>query len=185
MQPIEKMGEHIRQYREQAADPTPLTRVTTNQVSAYTLVHCVDDEQQLEENRLYDSVWWWYQHLAEFTLQWEFPHFSQEEKDRIFPLLKKHSEGKFDPKTFSDADMIIVGDPDQCLEKMRRYADLGVDRLLCYVQFGYLPHDSVIHTIELLGKHVIPELEKEGVQVSARPAHAGVETAGAYGGVVD
>src|SRR5205823_10996722 len=48
MQPIEKMGEHIRQYREQAANPTPLTRVTTNQVSAYTLVHCVDDDKQPE-----------------------------------------------------------------------------------------------------------------------------------------
>ena len=187
MQPIEKMGEHIRQYREQAADPTPLTRVTTNQVSAYTLVHCVDDEQQLEENRLYDSVWWWYQHLAEFTLQWEFPHFSQEEKDRIFPLLKKHSEGKFDPHTFSDADMIVVGDPDQCLAKMRRYAELGVDRLLCYVQFGYLPHESVTHTIELLGKRVIPELEKEGIEVSVSDARERpqVESAGAYGGVVD
>src|SRR6476619_5066619 len=36
MQPIEKMGEHIKQYRAGAADPTPITRVTTNQVAAYT-----------------------------------------------------------------------------------------------------------------------------------------------------
>jgi alkanesulfonate monooxygenase SsuD/methylene tetrahydromethanopterin reductase-like flavin-dependent oxidoreductase (luciferase family) len=185
MQPIEKMGEHIKQYRAAAEDPTPITRVTTNQVSAYTLVHCVDDEAQLAENRLIDSVWWWYQHLAEFTLQWEFPHFSQEEKDRIFPLLKKHSEGKFDPQGFIDADMIVVGDPNRCLEKMRRYADLGVDRLLCYVQFGYLPHESVVHTIELLGKHVIPELEKAGIETTLRPASPEVDAVGAYGGVVD
>ena len=185
MQPIEKMGEHIKQYRAGAADPTPITRVTTNQVAAYTLVHCVDDEKDLEQNRLIDSVWWWYQHLAEFTLQWEFPHFSQEEKDRIFPLLKKHSEGKFDPQVFIDADMIVVGDPDRCVEKMRRYADLGVDRLLCYVQFGYLPGESVTHTIELLGKHVIPELEKAGIEATVRPAGPEVDAVGAYGGVVD
>ena len=70
---------------------------------------------------------------------------------------------------------------------MRRYADLGVDRLLCYVQFGFLPHESVVHTIELLGKHVIPELEKEGIEVSVADARERprVESAGAYGGVVD
>ena len=80
-----------------------------------------------------------------------------------------------------------MGDPDQCLAKMRRYAELGVDRLLCYVQFGYLPHESVTHTIELLGKRVIPELEKEGIEVSVSDARERpqVESAGAYGGVVD
>jgi hypothetical protein len=49
---------------------------------------------------------------------------------------------------------------------MLRYAELGVDELLCYVQFGRLPHESVMRTIELLGKYVIPELEKHDIQVS-------------------
>src|SRR5919204_218174 len=64
---------------------------------------------------IWDSVWWWYKNLAEFTLEWEFPHFSQQEKDQIFPLLRKHATGDLDPKTFHEGDMIIVGDPDQCL----------------------------------------------------------------------
>ena len=68
--------------------------------------------------------------------------------------------GKFDPKIFSDGDMIIVGDPDQCLEKMVKYHELGVDQLICYVQFGYHSGESTLKTIELLGKEVLPELEK-------------------------
>ena len=83
----------------------------------------------------------------------------------MFPLLSANQDN-VDPRTFSDADMIIVGDPDQCLKKMLRYAELGVDELLCYVQFGHLPHASVMRTIELLGTHVIPELERRGVQVT-------------------
>jgi alkanesulfonate monooxygenase SsuD/methylene tetrahydromethanopterin reductase-like flavin-dependent oxidoreductase (luciferase family) len=55
--------------------------------------------------------------------------------------------------------MIIVGDVDRCIEKMQRYADLGVDQLLCYVQFGALPHEAVMRSIELLGTKVIPALE--------------------------
>jgi hypothetical protein len=43
---------------------------------------------------------------------------------------------------------------------MRRYADLGVDELLCYVQFGYLSGESIAKSIELLGTEVLPELQK-------------------------
>jgi hypothetical protein len=35
-----------------------------------------------------------------------------------------------------------------------------VDELLCYVQFGYLPHESVMKTLEIIGKEVLPELDK-------------------------
>jgi hypothetical protein len=108
-------------------------------------------------------VWWWYKNLAEFTLEWEMPHFSQAEKDAIFPLLNQQKSGKFDPKIFNDADMIVVGDPDQCLAKMLKYAELGVDQLICYVQFGHLPHESIMRTIELLGTEIIPQLKKREV----------------------
>ena len=123
MQPIQKMAKHIQQYREAAMHPKPITRVTTNKVAAYTLVHCAETMEQCEKNGIWDAVWWWYSHLAEFTLEWEFPHFSQEEKDAIFPLLKMQKEGKFDPKVFSDADMIIVGDPHGRRERVRHERD--------------------------------------------------------------
>ena len=168
MQPIQKMAKHIEEYRKAAANPTPITRVTTNKVAAYTLVHCAESMEQCEKNGIWDSVWWWYHNLAEFTLEWEFPHFSQEEKDKIFPLLKMQEEGKFDPQIFNDADMIVVGDPERCLEKMLKYQELGVDQLICYVQFGSLSHESVMTTIELLGKELIPELAKREIQVETK-----------------
>ena len=31
------------------------------------------------------------------------------------------------------------------------------------MQFGYLPHEAILHSIELLGTKVIPELDKLGV----------------------
>ena len=48
---------------------------------------------QCEANGIWDSVWWWYKNLAEFTLEWEFPNFPEEERDKIFPLLKRQLEG--------------------------------------------------------------------------------------------
>ena len=160
MQPLERMAEHIKDYRAAAENPKPITRVVNNRVAAYTLVHCADTFEQAEKNGIWDSVWWWYKNLSEFTLEWEFAHLPKEEQERMFPLLKKHSEGDFDVKAFSDADMIIVGDPDQCMEKVLRYEELGVEQLICYVQFGYLKHEAIMRNIELLGKHIIPELER-------------------------
>jgi alkanesulfonate monooxygenase SsuD/methylene tetrahydromethanopterin reductase-like flavin-dependent oxidoreductase (luciferase family) len=69
--------------------------------------------------------------------------------------------------------MIIVGDPDQCLEKILRYESLGVDQLICYVQFGYLSHESIMRTIELLGTRIIPELHRRDVEVSATAVGGG------------
>src|SRR5438445_478803 len=120
------------------------------------------------------------------SLKWEMPHFSEAEKDRAFPLLKPQMEGNFDPRMFSDADMIVVGDPDTCYEKMVKYAELGVDQLICYVQFGYLSHDSVVRTIELLGEKIIPEIEKVGAKVGVTtPAGPATEPAVKAEGQID
>ncbi|MEY9905366.1 alkanesulfonate monooxygenase SsuD/methylene tetrahydromethanopterin reductase-like flavin-dependent oxidoreductase (luciferase family) [Catenulispora sp. MAP12-49] len=172
LQPIHKMAEHIRLYRAAAASPKPITRVTTNRVAAYTLVHCEESMAKCEESGIWDSVWWWYKNIAEFTAEWELPHLSQEERDKVFPYLMQQADGNFDPKSFNDHDMIVVGDPEQCYTKMLKYAELGVDQLICYVQFGYLPHESVMKTIELLGKEVLPALAKEGVDATIKPAPA-------------
>ena len=115
---------------------------------------------QAEENEIWKSVAWWYQNLAQFTIDWELVHLSQEEQDQIFPLMKPLLDGDIPIDHFHGADMIVVGDPERCFEKMCHYADLGVDELICYVQFGYHSHESVMKTIELIGKEVLPEIEK-------------------------
>jgi len=159
MQPLEVLAQVIKDYREAAMNPTPLTEVTTNKVAAYTLVHCADTMAEAESNGIWESVAWWYQNLAQFTLEWELPHLSDAEKEQSFPLLNPLIAGEIPLEAFHEADMLVVGDPDQCLKKMKHYADLGVDELICYVQFGYNSHDSVMKTIELLGKEVRPEIE--------------------------
>ena len=131
--------------------------------------------EQAEANGIWKSVAWWYQHLAEFTLEWELPHLSKEEQEAAFPLLKPLMDGDVPIETFHAADMLVVGDVERCIQKMKHYADLGVDQLICYVQFGYHSHESVMRTIELLGKEVLPELE--GYQPSPEAmAQYGVQT---------
>jgi alkanesulfonate monooxygenase SsuD/methylene tetrahydromethanopterin reductase-like flavin-dependent oxidoreductase (luciferase family) len=167
LQSVEAMAEQIRIYREAQANAAPMTQVTTNRVAAYTLVHCAETMAQAEANGVWDSVWWWYQNYAELALEWDFRELDQEAKDAIFPLLRKHADGDFEVRDFNDADMIIVGDVEQCVEKMMGYAEAGVDQLICYSAFGGMPHDAVMRSIELLGTEVMPELERRGIEARA------------------
>ena len=50
----------------------------------------------------------------------------------------------------------VLGTPEQCVEACKRYEAAGVDLLLCLVNPFKIPHQSVMQTIELMGKHVIP-----------------------------
>jgi alkanesulfonate monooxygenase SsuD/methylene tetrahydromethanopterin reductase-like flavin-dependent oxidoreductase (luciferase family) len=179
LQPVETMAKIISIYRSaQSTAVEPLTRVLNDRVGAYTLVHCYDDADEAARYGLWESVTWWYQHLAEFTLEWELPHLSPEEQSQVFPLLEPALNGEIDVERYLAQDMIIIGTPDECLQKMQRYAESGVDQLLCYVQFGMLPHDKVLRCIERLGTDVIPRLEAMGHRttgvVAAAPAIARV-----------
>jgi len=165
-QPVSAMKAHIDAYRAaHAGSSQPLTRVPNDRVGAYTLVHCCDDLDEAKQYGLWDSVSWWYHHLAEFTLEWEFPNLSPEEQKEVFPLLKPQIDAEVDVDRYQEEDMIICGTPEMCLEKILRYEEAGVDQLLCYVQFGMLPHEKVMRCLDLLGTKVIPELEKRGHRV--------------------
>lgn len=173
--PLDKLAPVIEAYRAAQARATEdLTRIRTNKVGVYTLVHCTDSRDKFEQNRLWDSMWWWYQGLAEFTLKWEFAHFSDEQKRAVFPLLDKRARGEFDITEFDKEDMVIVGTPDECLEKLLKYEAMGVDQVLCYLNFGYLPQEAVLRCLELLGTYVIPELQKRGANRLAQGLTASI-----------
>ncbi|RZJ96261.1 MAG: LLM class flavin-dependent oxidoreductase [Novosphingobium sp.] len=162
MQPLDKLRQVIDTYREAQKTATPLTGVHTNKVGVYTLVHCAESRDTFGTNRLWESMWWWYKGIAEFHLKWEMAHLTPEQQAQAFPLLESRARGEFDIEEFDREDMVIVGTPDECLQKLLRYEEAGVDQLLCYLNFGYLPHDAIMKSIELLGTKVIPELKKRG-----------------------
>ena len=77
--------------------PRPSPEVHNNRVAAYTLVHCADTMAQCEADGIWDSVWWWYKNLAEFTIEWELPHLPNDQQDIGCSPLKRQIEGDFDP----------------------------------------------------------------------------------------
>ena len=59
-----------------------------------------------------------------------------------------------------DSGAGVVGDPDRCIEICKRYEAVGCELLFCLLNPYKIPHAEVMRSIELLGKHVIPEFDK-------------------------
>jgi alkanesulfonate monooxygenase SsuD/methylene tetrahydromethanopterin reductase-like flavin-dependent oxidoreductase (luciferase family) len=60
-------------------------------------------------------------------------------------------------------DSVIIGDPDVCQRKMEKYRAIGVDRLMCLMQFGRIPHEAVLRSLRLTGERLIPMLDRPAV----------------------
>jgi alkanesulfonate monooxygenase SsuD/methylene tetrahydromethanopterin reductase-like flavin-dependent oxidoreductase (luciferase family) len=54
---------------------------------------------------------------------------------------------------------LIVGGPETCRAKIQAYAELGIDRLMCFQQVGAIPHERVLESMRLIGG-LIPEFDR-------------------------
>ena len=64
-------------------------------------------------------------------------------------------------ETLDPIDTVVIGDVDTCRRKLRRIAEQGLDRLMCLMQFGPLPHEAAMRSIRLAGEQLVPELHAE------------------------
>jgi alkanesulfonate monooxygenase SsuD/methylene tetrahydromethanopterin reductase-like flavin-dependent oxidoreductase (luciferase family) len=58
------------------------------------------------------------------------------------------------------AGLAVVGTPQQCLERIRRYRDAGVTHLICSIGAGALPTKIVRESLECIAARVLPALAR-------------------------
>ncbi|WP_224270985.1 LLM class flavin-dependent oxidoreductase [Haloprofundus salinisoli] len=56
-------------------------------------------------------------------------------------------------------EKFVIGTPEQCVEQLREYEELGVDHVLIRCQFPGQPQESALHCLERFGEEVIPEFD--------------------------
>jgi len=103
---------------------------------------------------------------------------TQEELDDPVPviaLMNRQRAGQvLDPVEVFEAleplDTAIIGDVESCRAKLEKFAALGVDRLMCLMDFGALPHERVMESIRLVGKQLVPALAQQGRDPWKAPA---------------
>jgi alkanesulfonate monooxygenase SsuD/methylene tetrahydromethanopterin reductase-like flavin-dependent oxidoreductase (luciferase family) len=68
---------------------------------------------------------------------------------------------QIDADTLVERGVLVAGDPDSCLKGIAIHEAAGVDELQFLMATETVPHEKVMSSIELFGKHVIPELKKQ------------------------
>jgi alkanesulfonate monooxygenase SsuD/methylene tetrahydromethanopterin reductase-like flavin-dependent oxidoreductase (luciferase family) len=53
--------------------------------------------------------------------------------------------------------VLAVGSPATCRRVVGQYRDIGADQLICWFQYGGMPHDKILASIELFGREVLAE----------------------------
>ena len=76
---------------------------------------------------------------------------------------------QIDADTLVERGVLIAGDPDDCLRGIAIHEAAGVDELQFLMATETVPHDKVMSSIEMFGKHVIPKLKKKST-ASPTPA---------------
>ena len=74
-----------------------------------------------------------------------------------------------DPDTLCDRGIIIAGDPNSCIDALKKHEAIGIDQMLIMMQTETIPHDKVMKSIELFGRYIIPEF-KSSEEVAADTA---------------
>jgi len=63
---------------------------------------------------------------------------------------------------------LCVGDPDDCADVVRQYADLGVDQLCFSPLTTTMPKEVALSSLELFGREVVPQFDKDPVHSTTR-----------------
>jgi hypothetical protein len=90
----------------------------------------------------------------------------------VLVVLKRMAQGeqiRFEEahEVLEDLDCVVIGDPDHCNRKFEGYQAIGVDRMMCMMQYGSIPHPAVLRSIELAGRHCIPAFEASTIKPAA------------------
>ncbi|MCR3750631.1 LLM class flavin-dependent oxidoreductase [Lentzea californiensis] len=176
-------------YRAAAAQCTsPVGSFVNDQVAYFTFVHCAEtDEQAMRNGAAAAAAWYTVTALRFFNAAAEFAATMQRHQDILATggdgltgeflraevdaapteaqlVIGRIIQGEDVPEdevfeVLSAQQSLIVGSPDTCRKKLRAYADLGIDRLMCLQQIGPIGADEVMTSIRLIGE-LIPEFDR-------------------------
>jgi alkanesulfonate monooxygenase SsuD/methylene tetrahydromethanopterin reductase-like flavin-dependent oxidoreductase (luciferase family) len=84
----------------------------------------------------------------------------QPDDPEVVRLLKRMAQGEtisFEAahEALEPLDSVVIGDPEHCREKLRGYEAIGADRVMCLMQFGSIPHEAVLRSFALAGRHLV------------------------------
>ncbi len=153
---MDELTTHLQTYREHLPQARPVGEVINDQVGAFTMVFCAPTDKEAEERALEAFGWYILSTYKLFLAHTKGAGWQVlREKEKAFlEALEGRTREVFDYLRAHNS--IVVGTPDRCIEGLKRYEALGIDRMLCMMQVRGIPFKEVRRSIELFGREVVP-----------------------------
>ncbi len=171
---LKDVAERIQIYRDGIRHARPVGQTINNQVSM-NIMGLIGDDPRETEDIAREAVLWYVRRGFELVSSVA----QAAHTDESYKYLT--TAAKFDPAQITrdyyhflkDGDLIAVGGADQALRVARRYHELGADQVLFFLQYGGIPHDRIMRSINIIGEKVLPEIRSwktMGGIIAAEPA---------------
>ena len=142
-------------YREAIADCNPVSEVVNNQIAVVNWLYCHEDHDTAVErgnglvNRFGSAA------AQTFDTRQAYPTDNYAEAG-LLNKLRADPLAAWTDKAVPDG--LCIGTPKALIKSLKRWEDLGVDRVLFLLQFSeMLPQQAVLDSLKLFSEEVMPE----------------------------
>lgn len=169
---VPQLAAQVSTYRRAVREARPVGKLVNDRVGAFTIVHAAETRQQAIDNLAADAainyILYAFRVLSGISAPGEggmkreaaardlagSPYRDMIAKE--YPIIVKMQKNECTFEDLDEEDMVIVGGVEDCLRKVERYRETGIDHLICLMQADRIPHERVLRSIELFGKEIIP-----------------------------
>jgi len=156
---LDEVKRRVGLYRDRIAVADPVGLTINNQVSM-NIMGLFGDERIKTEEIAREAALWYVR--KGFELVSAVARAGS--KDGSYKYLSNAS--RFDPSQITrdyyhflkENDLLAVGPPSEAVRVARRYRETGADQVLFFLQYGAIPHECVMRSIELLAREALPEI---------------------------
>lgn len=162
----------IRSYKDAVAGATPVGDYVNDNIMVVTNMICMENRQEAFEKAVSIGM----NYYTSLQMHWldnipkppGFPEWPELIPEPTVEQLEKAVE----------IGMVVVGDPDDCANAIRKWEDIGVDQLCFSPTTTNMPQDEIIASMELFGAEVLPQFDKDPMHSTTRYRQAAGVQAG-------
>ena len=151
----EQVQASMEMHRKAIATRSDLIpKVANDQFAAVTVCHVCENKE--DEAIGLDGARWFFTNVAKLfePLMVKNKLYSYEYLRNVFAMDQDPS--KATDEQLKNHEMVVVGDPDYVNRKLERFEKAGVSQIIFFKQAGRIPHQNIMKSLRLIGKHVLP-----------------------------
>ena len=168
-----QLESRVKTYREAIKTANPAGKFVNNQVAAFTIAYCDENNGRGREIGAEAGMWYFTHSSTRHSNDWSGVDPGSVPEDYKYHVNREknesHRRADANPEELLDNGSFCAGDPDACIRGIERYEAMDIDQIMPIFQAGRIPHEKVMQSIRLFGKYVIPyfrEKEKRAQQAA-------------------